>query len=82
MGTEDVKVTAAMNMYIKYKERLHLYKRWPCSTYILTEEKQPRAEHEYFMTHFAIPTPLLKRLIVIRIYKLMGGNLDTILDLI
>ena len=33
MGTEDVKVTA-MNMY-KYKERLRLYKRWPCSTYIL-----------------------------------------------
>ena len=31
--TEDVKVTA-MNMY-KYKERLRLYKRWPCSTYIL-----------------------------------------------
>ena len=33
MGSEDVKVTA-MNMY-KYKERLRLYKRWPCSTYIL-----------------------------------------------
>ena len=33
VGTEDVKVTA-MNMY-KYKERLRLYKRWPCSTYIL-----------------------------------------------
>ena len=33
MGTEDVKVTV-MNMY-KYKERLRLYKRWPCSTYIL-----------------------------------------------
>ena len=33
MGTEDVKVTA-MNMY-KYKEKLRLYKRWPCSTYIL-----------------------------------------------
>ena len=33
MGTEDVKVTP-MNMY-KYKERLRLYKRWPCSTYIL-----------------------------------------------
>ena len=31
--TEYVKVTA-MNMY-KYKERLRLYKRWPCSTYIL-----------------------------------------------
>ena len=30
MGSEDVKVTA-MNMY-KYKERLRLYKRWPCST--------------------------------------------------
>ena len=30
MGTEDVKVTA-INMY-KYKERLRLYKRWPCST--------------------------------------------------
>ena len=30
MGTEDVKVTA-MNRY-KYKERLRLYKRWPCST--------------------------------------------------
>ena len=28
MGTEDVKVTA-MNMY-NYKERLRLYKRWPC----------------------------------------------------
>ena len=28
MGSEDVKVTA-MNMY-KYKERLRLYKRWPC----------------------------------------------------
>ena len=33
VGTEDVKVTA-MNMY-EYKERLRLYKRWPCSTYIL-----------------------------------------------
>ena len=33
MGTEDVEVTA-INMY-KYKERLRLYKRWPCSTYIL-----------------------------------------------
>ena len=33
VGTEDVKVTA-INMY-KYKERLRLYKRWPCSTYIL-----------------------------------------------
>ena len=33
IGSEDAKVTA-MNMY-KYKERLHLYKRWPCSTYIL-----------------------------------------------
>ena len=33
VGTEDVKVTA-MNMY-KYKESLRLYKRWPCSTYIL-----------------------------------------------
>ena len=33
VGTEDVKVTA-MNMY-KYKERLRLYKSWPCSTYIL-----------------------------------------------
>ena len=33
VGTEDVKVTA-MNMY-KYKEGLRLYKRWPCSTYIL-----------------------------------------------
>ena len=33
VGSEDVKVTA-MNMY-KYKERLRLYKRWPCSTYIL-----------------------------------------------
>ena len=33
VGTEDVKVTA-MNMY-KYKEKLRLYKRWPCSTYIL-----------------------------------------------
>ena len=32
VGTEDVKVTA-MNMY-KYKERLRLYKRWPCITYI------------------------------------------------
>ena len=32
VGIEDVKVTA-MNMY-KYKERLRLYKRWPCSTYI------------------------------------------------
>ena len=32
MGTEDVKVTA-MNMY-KYKERLRLYKRWPCSRVI------------------------------------------------
>ena len=32
MGTDDVKVTA-MDMY-KYKERLRLYKRWPCSTYI------------------------------------------------
>ena len=30
MGTEDVKVTA-MNMY-KYKERLRLYKRWPCGS--------------------------------------------------
>ena len=29
MGTEDVKATA-MNMY-KHKERLRLYKRWPCS---------------------------------------------------
>ena len=35
MGTEDVKVTA-MNMY-KYKERLRLYKRWPCSTYNLRD---------------------------------------------
>ena len=35
MGSEDVKVTA-MNMY-KYKERLRLYKRWPCSTYILVQ---------------------------------------------
>ena len=25
---------ATMNMY-KYKERLRLYKRWPCNTYIL-----------------------------------------------
>ena len=33
VGTEDVKVTA-MNMY-NYKERIRLYKRWPCSTYIL-----------------------------------------------
>ena len=33
VGSEAVKVTA-MNMY-KYKERLRLYKRWPCSTYIL-----------------------------------------------
>ena len=33
VGTEDVKVTA-MNMY-KYKESFRLYKRWPCSTYIL-----------------------------------------------
>ena len=32
MGTEDVKVTA-MNMY-KYKERLRLCKRWPCSRVI------------------------------------------------
>ena len=30
MGSEDVKVMA-MNMY-KYKERLRLYKRWPCGT--------------------------------------------------
>ena len=37
VGTEDVKVTA-MNMY-KYKERLRLYKRWPCSTYILNRVK-------------------------------------------
>ena len=37
MGTEDVKVTA-MNTY-KYKERLRLYKRWPCSTYILNSLK-------------------------------------------
>ena len=35
MGIEDVKVTA-MNMY-KYKERLRLYKRWPCSTIFQTE---------------------------------------------
>ena len=33
MGIEDRKVTA-VNMY-KYKERLRLNKRWPCSTYIL-----------------------------------------------
>ena len=33
VGIEDVKVTA-MNMY-KYKERLRLYKRSLCSTYIL-----------------------------------------------
>ena len=33
VGNDDVKVTA-MNMY-KYKERLRLHKRWPCSTYIL-----------------------------------------------
>ena len=33
VGNEDVKVTA-MDMY-KYKERLRLYKHWPCSTYIL-----------------------------------------------
>ena len=33
VGAEDVKVTA-INMY-KYKERLRLYKRWPCSTNIL-----------------------------------------------
>ena len=33
VGSEDFKVTA-MNMD-KYKERLRLYKRWPCSTYIL-----------------------------------------------
>ena len=33
VGTEDVKVTA-MNMY-EYKERLRLYKCWPCSTCIL-----------------------------------------------
>ena len=36
VGTEAVKVTA-MNMY-KYKERLRLYKRWPCSTYILNRD--------------------------------------------
>ena len=35
VGTEDVKVTA-MNMY-KYKERLRLYKRWPCSSYIFKQ---------------------------------------------
>ena len=39
MGTEDVKVTA-INMY-KYKERLRLYKRWPCSTYILSVGPDP-----------------------------------------
>ena len=33
VGTEDGKVTA-INMY-RYKERLRLYKRWPCGTYIL-----------------------------------------------
>ena len=33
VGTEDVKVTA-INMY-KYRDRLRLYKRWQCSTYIL-----------------------------------------------
>ena len=34
MGSDDVKVTA-MNMY-KYKERLRLYKRWPCSTTLVS----------------------------------------------
>ena len=34
VGSEDVTGVTAMNMY-KYKERLRLYKRWPCSTYIL-----------------------------------------------
>ena len=36
MGTEDLKVTA-INMY-NYKERLRLFKRWPCSTFINTRE--------------------------------------------
>ena len=39
MATEDVKVTA-MNMY-KYKERLRLCKRWPCSTYTLKQDSFP-----------------------------------------
>ena len=43
MGSEDVKVTA-MNMY-KYKERLRLYKRWPCSTYILNRKSNAHMVH-------------------------------------
>ena len=35
VANEDV-IFTAMNMY-KYKERLRLCKRWPCSTYISTE---------------------------------------------
>ena len=35
LGTEDFKVTA-MNMY-NYKEGLRFCKRWPCSTYIWTD---------------------------------------------
>ena len=37
VGSEDVKVTA-INIY-KYKERLRLYKRWPCSTYIFLNRR-------------------------------------------
>ena len=46
MGTEDVKVTA-MNMY-KYKERLRLYKRWPCSTYILNRVNRTELTEQSF----------------------------------
>ena len=58
MGTEAVKVTA-MNMY-KYKERLRLYKRWPCSTYILNRVNsiELRVQLE-FSSHGLLPSDLV-----------------------
>ena len=49
----------------------------------LTEEKQPRAQYEYFSL-FTSPFQHLwqtYRKFMILIYKLMRGNLDTIFDL-